>query len=257
MKRNYSHPARAGLTRIEVVVLIIVVSMMLAMLFPFIMTMRGHPGHSPDIQCMNNMKQLSLAMHSAMASSQGKFPPAQNINQEGQIQFGWRIALLPYMEQQGLYEHIMSHLPWDNKENRQFENMRISTLVCPGFQDLQPGQTSYQVIVGPNTPFEGDRCSTHDDFKRGLGHTILIAETSQGVKWMEPIDLPYQNLDYGIVPLSSKYWSVGSGHRRHDRGAHVAMADGSVRTLVFSQKTNDVANLQRMTWLKEPTQDHR
>jgi prepilin-type processing-associated H-X9-DG protein len=66
---------------------------------------------------------------------------------------------------------------------------------------------------------------------------------------MEPTDLPYGNLDQGIVPLKSKHWSVGCGHRG---GANVAMADGSVQTLVFSQKPEDVTMLKRMTWLKEP-----
>ena len=247
MKRHHSYSGRTGLTRIEVVVLIIVIFVMLTLLFPFINWKRDGSEHGHAIHCLNNMKQLGLAMN-IMATMRGNFPPAQRMDTEGKIQYGWRIALLAYLEEPSIYEKIMNNLPWDNEQNKQFENVRLSPFVCPGFGDLQPGRTSYQVIVGPGTPFEGNRCSTYDDFERGLSHTILIAETSQGLPWMEPVDLPYTNLDHGVVPISSKHWSIGSGHRGH--GAHVIMADASVQTLVFSNKPNNVAMLKQMTWLK-------
>jgi len=251
MKHHYFHSSRTGLTRIEVVVLVLVIFLMLALLFPFIAELGRSPDHR-GVQCKNNIRQLGLAM-SNVASMRGEYPSAQYMNQDGEVQYGWRIAILPQLEQMQMYEHIMQNPPWDNEQNRQYESTLLSGFACPSYPDLwkRPGRTSYTVIVGPDTPFEGNRRSTFDDFERGLSHTILIAETSQSVPWMEPVDLPYANLNYGIVPLSSKQWSVGSGH---DGAACFVTADGSVQTLNFSKKPDDVAELKRMTWLKEPKQ---
>lgn len=120
---------------------------------------------------------------------------------------------------------------------------------CPGFPDLMPRQTSYQVIVGPETPFEGNRRTNINDFRRGISNTILMVETSKSVPWMEPVDLPYANLDHGIVPLKSELWSVGSGH---GGSAVVVMADGSVQSLNFSQKPEDIAVLKTMALRNDP-----
>jgi len=255
MKRHYSHLPRAGLTRIEVVVLLIVIMLMLALLFPFLAYLRdrNHLEGTRQVQCINNMKQLALAMNIS-ASVKGEFLPAQWINKqgEGDKQFSWRVALLPYMERIQVYDDIVNNAH-DGKW-MQISDKAFPFFICPVFSNLPPRHTPHQVIVGPETPFEGNRRSKIDDFERGLSHTILIAEASRSVPWMEPTDLPYENLEHGVVPLKSQHWSVGSGHRS---GANVAMPDGSVRTLVFSQKPEDVAMLKQMTWLKEPkTQPH-
>ena len=246
MKRYLFQPKRSGITRIEVVVLLIVIFMMMALLFPYLNSERDKAPYKA--QCTNNMKMLALGMNN-MAFAMRGYPPAQGMNEEGEIQYNWRIALLPYMEQQQMYEEIMNNLPWDSGHNRQFEDKMPSLFACPTSPDLMPRKTSYQVIVGPETPFEGNRRTGINDFERGLSNTILFVETTQGVPWMSPVDLPYANLDHGVVPLNSELWGVGGGHRGR---AMVAMADGSVRTLNFSQKPEDVAFLKTMALLKEP-----
>ena len=249
MKRNLSPPKRSAITRIELVVLLIVIFMMLALLFPLLSHLR-ESNRQPRYraECINNMKNIAMSMTN-MASTKGKYPPAQGMNEEGEIQYNWRIALLPYMEQQQMYEEIMNNLPWDSGHNRQFEDKMPSLFACPTSPDLRPRQTTYQVIVGPETPFEGNRRTSIDDFERGLSNTILLVETTQGVPWMSPLDLPYANLDHGVMPLNSELWAVGGGHMG---GVAVAMADGSVRSLGFSQKLKDVAFLKTMALLKEP-----
>ena len=246
MKRYLFQPKRSGITRIEVAVLLIVIFMVLALLFPYLNSERDKAPHKA--QCTNNMKMLALGMNN-MAFAMRGYPPAQRMNKEGEIQYNWRIALLPYLEQEQMYEEIMNNLPGDSSHNRQFEDKMPSFFACSEFPNLRPRQTSYQVIVGPEAPFEGNRRTGLDDFERGLSNTILFVETTQGVPWMSPVDLPYANLDHGVVPLKSKLWGVGSGHRR---GTAVAWADGSVRTLNFGQKPEDIAFLKTMALLKEP-----
>src|SRR5262249_50192721 len=55
-------------------------------------------------QCVNNLKQIALAMHN-YESANGHFPRAV-VDKDGKRLLSWRVAILPYLEQQGLYNRF-------------------------------------------------------------------------------------------------------------------------------------------------------
>src|SRR5262249_21734482 len=69
------------------------------------------------MQSTNNLKQIALAMHS-YHDTMGRFPPAIVRDKEGKPLYSWRVLLLPYLEQQNLYNQFKLDEPWDSEHNR-------------------------------------------------------------------------------------------------------------------------------------------
>lgn len=98
-----------GFTLVELLVVITIIGILVALLLPAVQAAREA---ARQMQCSNNLKQLGLAIHS-YHDVWGRFPlgaacfsvwdldgGSEHINNHGSM----FVALLPYIEQQGLYE---------------------------------------------------------------------------------------------------------------------------------------------------------
>ena len=66
---------------------------------------------------MNNLKQLALAWHIYADPHMGAFP--DNIkSKDGKPLLSWRVAILPYTEQNELYQQFKLDEPWDSEHNK-------------------------------------------------------------------------------------------------------------------------------------------
>src|SRR5262245_37522848 len=103
----FSAPARAGFTLIELLVVIAIIAVLIALLVPAVQNVRAAAART---QCLNNLRQLGLAMHGYMNTNKG-LPPngiyAYNGATVTQVS-GWSALsrLLPYIEQDNLYRKI-------------------------------------------------------------------------------------------------------------------------------------------------------
>jgi prepilin-type N-terminal cleavage/methylation domain-containing protein len=86
---------RAGFTLIELLVVIAIIAVLIALLLPAVQAAREAARRS---QCVNNLKQIGLAMHN-YESSNGSLPPGQKSCCWGT----WLVFLLPQVEQQALF----------------------------------------------------------------------------------------------------------------------------------------------------------
>ncbi|MDZ7615900.1 MAG: DUF1559 domain-containing protein [Patescibacteria group bacterium] len=79
---------------------------------------------------INNLKQIGLALHNYHDCS-GCFPPPYVADAEGKPLYSWRLLLLPYLEENPLYERWHLDEPWDSPHNRPLAEQAIGVFRCP------------------------------------------------------------------------------------------------------------------------------
>ncbi|HJT32416.1 MAG TPA: DUF1559 domain-containing protein [Pirellulales bacterium] len=102
MSRN---SARSGFTLVELLVVIAIIGILIALLLPAVQAAREAARRS---QCTNNMKQIGVALHN-YTDIYGRFPMPgwiQTPNVGWQNRYSNRVRLLPYMEQQTIYNQL-------------------------------------------------------------------------------------------------------------------------------------------------------
>jgi hypothetical protein len=162
--------------------------------------------------CLNNLKQIALAMHN-YANKYGTFPPAYVADSQGKPIHSWRALLLPFLDDEQLSKKYSFDEPWDGPNNRQLHNIVIRTYTCwsDAGPRTDPTMTSYVVVTGPNTAFPGARSVKFSDFRKPLSNVLLVIEVANsGIHWMEPRDLPYSEMDFKINGKPGK--SLSSCH---------------------------------------------
>ena len=103
------------------------------------------------MQCSNNLKQIGLALHN-YEEAYHAFPPAYTVDAAGKPLHSWRTLILPYLEQQLLYDKIDLSKPWDDPANQVAYDTHLPAYRCPSV-DLPPGRTTYLAILAPGGCF--------------------------------------------------------------------------------------------------------
>ena len=98
-----------GFTLIELLVVIAIIAVLIALLLPAVQAAREAARRA---QCVNNMKQLGLAIYN-YESSNGCYPlgavattPSQGWGAWGNNGFTWRVLILPQLEQNAIYSAL-------------------------------------------------------------------------------------------------------------------------------------------------------
>jgi uncharacterized protein DUF1559 len=194
------------------------------------------------VGCRNNLKQIGIAMHN-YHDEHGCFPPAYIADAGGKPIHSWRVLLLPYLEQDGLYRKYRFDEPWDGPNNRKLHAAIVDTYSCPEQRARSSRaaatETSYVVVVGPQTAFPGDRCVSLSQIRDGPAYTLTVVEIKDsGVHWMEPRDLHVTQMNPRINPPRGQGISSHHGH-----GAHAVTADGAVRYLTDDLSPSELTGL--------------
>lgn len=159
-------------------------------------------------------------------STYGCYPPACIADRDGRPMHGWRVLILPFLEQQNLYAAYNFDEPWDGPNNRMLAHRIGQIYRRSGLDDKQSETTSFVAVVGPKTAWPGARSLTDKDIGDDHENTLTIVEVPDGLfRWMEPKDLEFDRMSFRINDGSGR----GLGSRLG--GARVLTADYMVRTL--------------------------
>ncbi|MBN69311.1 MAG: hypothetical protein CME32_08540 [Gimesia sp.] len=176
----------------------------------------------------SNLRQLMLAMHN-YHDKHRHFPTAIVMGPDGKTPHSWRVELLPFLEQQALYDQYHMDEPWDSKHN-----LKIAETIVPEYHNPNsetPTNASYFAVVGPNTTFGKEGGTQIRDIKDGTSNTIAIVEAERDIPWTKPEDIAY---DSDNIPEFGGF---------HDGGFYAGFCDGSVRFLSDMIEEQHLKNL--------------
>lgn len=146
---------------------------------------------------MNNLKQLALAMHNHH-DARNRFPAHAIYSESGEPLLSWRVALLPYLGEDALYERFNLEEPWNSTHNLPLLNEMPELFFDPSSPapDLDPssGKTHYLGVVGTDAAFSGD--ADGRPFRRfidGTAKTMLIVQVDDrhAVEWTKPAEFDF------------------------------------------------------------------
>src|SRR5436190_3998824 len=212
--------SRRGFTLIELLVVIAIIGALVALLLPAIQAAREAARRS---QCANNMRQLSLAVLN-YESSRKELPPAgiaqvlkdpkfgvDIFNPLGGLRFSWIVEILPFMEEQSLYD--------------KFDHSKSIM-----FQDQNPQAVSIESLICSSDNAFGRSYKYHDILK-----TISCAKGNYAA-FVSPFHVDLQLLFPGSL--------IASGQRMGQ------ILGGTNQTLLLSEvRTLDHENDQRGAWV--------
>ena len=202
-----------------------VVPVLVGMLLPAV---QGARGAARRAQSMNNSKQMLLALHN-YADVNKAFPAQANYDDNGRPMLSWRVHVLPYIDEQDLYDEFHLDEPWDSPHNKQLIPRMPRVYVCPDIPYNGDGKTVYLGVAGEGMAFDGTKGRKLMDFTDGTSNSAVMVEVdpSRAVVWTKPEDYNVKKGD----PLDGLR-AIRPG------GFSVGMADGSVRIIAPSVEPN-------------------
>jgi prepilin-type processing-associated H-X9-DG protein len=174
-------------------------------------------------QCMNNLKQIGLAMHN-YHDANGHFPPAVIRDEDGKPLLSWRVAILPYIDQAALFNEFKHAEPWDSPHNKALIERMPPSYACPS-GTMPKGMTPYQLFTGHGAISDEEKSIRIRDVLDGLSNTVFVVEAAKGVPWTKPEDIAFDPED---DDLKAK---IGS---KHPGVFNALFADGAARVITNS-----------------------
>jgi prepilin-type N-terminal cleavage/methylation domain-containing protein/prepilin-type processing-associated H-X9-DG protein len=192
---------RHGFTLIELLVVIAIIAVLIALLLPAVQAAREAARRA---QCVNNLKQMGLAVHN-YHSANNAIPPlftnfgtAPNGPSEpgGPWPLGWAVCILPFMEQNALYNSAnFSYGAFGVANQNTLSTIKVNSYTCPS-ESLKSGPWIGSTWInyhanfggpspmaswsGPFVPFRGDPNNLP-------GYTNAVTTSNMGTIGIESI----------------------------------------------------------------------
>jgi prepilin-type N-terminal cleavage/methylation domain-containing protein/prepilin-type processing-associated H-X9-DG protein len=143
-----------GFTLVELLVVIAIIGMLIALLLPAVQAAREA---SRQVQCVNNLKQVGLAMHGYATAHGNAFPPGRY---NAPYAFGWAVFLLPYLEQSTLAQNFNMNANFYDPANQPVVQTPVAVFQCPSV----PGTRIFEMLTSANQPFNPPATGAASDY---------------------------------------------------------------------------------------------
>ena len=248
-------PMRDGcsaFTLVELLVVIAIIGLLIALLLPAVQAAREAARRA---QCLNNLKQLGLAVHN-YASNWGCFPPSAIVDRTVQVtgnNVSWGVhgRILPFIEQVPLGSQVNLVEAWDSQ--LVIDGVRIPVFACPSdpksseIRDTGAGKprlypTTYGFNLGvyfvydPVTGRGGDGIAfpnsavTWAGVIDGTSHTLLASEVKAWQPYRRNGGPPSTNIPASAAEASTVVASAGEAKTT----GHTEWPDGRVHHTGFT-----------------------
>ncbi|MCH2594226.1 MAG: DUF1559 domain-containing protein [Pirellulales bacterium] len=229
-----------GFTLAELLVVIAIIGVLVALLLPAVQAAREAARRTT---CQNNLKQIGLGLqhyneqHGAFPIGCIEWRPWGGTTQR---QWAWSAYLLPFLEQQSLYNQLDFTKPFDDPDNSIAAKTHLPVFNCPSAHSLAStsettrGLTHYGGIYGerinsPNNPAKGvmliDRAIRIPEISDGTSYTLIVGEDSRFAdgEWINGRNIFDQAFAINAAPLFEN-----DMRSEHPGGAHGVTCNGSI-----------------------------
>jgi type II secretory pathway pseudopilin PulG len=206
---------------IELLVVIAIIAILIALLLPAVQQAREAARRT---QCRNNLKQIGLAMHN-YESTYSMFPPAHTIAPpRRRFQTSAWVAILPYFEQQAVYNQIdatgFTLNAWVGDPGAGgvrvaalVDGLQVPSMMCPS----SPLRAMYPV------PDDGVSPQAHAIF---LGTYVLVAGSTL-----------HPSADH-TTPIGDSHHSAGGMFRTNQPVKIGDITDGTSNTILVGEQSD-------------------
>lgn len=230
-----------GFTLVELLVVIAIIGILVSLALPAVQRVRAA---ARQMRCKNNLKQIGLALHQyhdlhrqlPMGCFQWR---AWGEDPSKKKNLAWSAAILPGLEQTGLYQQIDFGLAYDHPDNAAAASTLLPVYLCPDVaiiaDPLEPAPTHYGGLYGEklvnSTSNDGvliyDKHLRFADVTDGLSQTIVVSEDVVGPdsQWING-----SNVFVVAHPINARDVAEIDNEIRsfHPGGAPILLLDGSV-----------------------------
>lgn len=239
---------KSGFTLVELLVVIAIIAMLVTLLLPAVQAAREAARRA---QCQNNLKNLSLAClnyESAVQTFPPSYTPGPCCNTPSYE--SWTIVILPYVEEQGLYDQYNLEVPNEAPENQFVRESRLEIHVCPsdeGTEMLEKPES------GPGSGLNYARGTYRGNAGRSDGNGMWW-DAQQNIKampsgWKGPLTTSCGPRDlwdkHGTASFCQSQGLINPVKMKQ-------LADGTSKTLLIGEQTmkptSDSARRRRTFW---------
>jgi prepilin-type N-terminal cleavage/methylation domain-containing protein len=265
------HESRRGFTLVELLVVIAIIGILVGLLLPAVQAAREA---ARRCQCTNTLAQIGLATHNFEFAAEHL--PSGVINENGPIRdepigqhVSWVVQILPFMEQQRLFEAIDQKAGVYATVNLKARQARLPSLVCPSYPlvigDGDVGTSTYAANHHPiEAPIDSDNKGVFylnsrtrfSEILDGSSNTIFFGEkvsAKPDLGWASGTRATLRNggsfesrpqIDRSQTPMAEVgTLKVGGFSSFHGSGANFVLGDGAVRFLPFNIEPKLFQNL--------------
>ena len=116
---------RVAMTLVELLVVIAIIALLMALLLPAVQSVREAARLT---QCGNHLRQIGIAIQGYLPANDQRLPPS---NVTTPAEHTVMTFLLPYLEQENLFNGVKLNLGWAHADNQASVRTPVPTYICP------------------------------------------------------------------------------------------------------------------------------